>query len=91
MQRVLRVHPEKIDTIVLENSINRLTASLRRLQDDLTLDEVRRVEGDAVHVYFGAFDHLIIRGKEHFFLRQRNRKPPLDRINCLLSFLYQTS
>jgi CRISPR-associated protein Cas1 len=88
MQRVLRDHPEKVDTIALENSINRLTASLRRLQDDLTLDEVRGVEGDAAHVYFGAFDHLIVREKEHFFLRQRNRRPPLDRMNCLLSFLY---
>ena len=88
MQRVLRDHPEKVDTVALENTINRLTASLRRLQDDLTLDEVRGIEGDAAHVYFGAFDHLIVREKEHFFFRERNRRPPLDRMNCLLSFLY---
>lgn len=88
MKRVLRDHPEKVDVGVLENTINRLTASLRRLQDDLTLDEVRGIEGDAAHVYFGAFDNLIVREKEHFFFRQRNRRPPLDRINCLLSFLY---
>ncbi len=88
MQRVLRDHPKKVDTSVLESTINRLTASLRRLQDDLSLDEVRGVEGDAAHVYFGAFDHLIVREKEHFFFRERNRRPPLDRMNCLLSFLY---
>jgi CRISPR-associated protein Cas1 len=88
MQRVLRDHPEKIDTIALENGISRLTGSLRRLQNDLSLDEVRGVEGDAAHVYFGAFDHLIVREKKHFFLKQRNRRPPLDRMNCLLSFLY---
>lgn len=88
MQRVLRDHSEKVDTIALENTISRLTASLRHLQDDLTLDEVRGIEGDAAHVYFSAFDHLIVREKEHFFFRQRNRRPPLDRMNCLLSFLY---
>ena len=65
-----------------------MTASLRRLQEDLTLDEVRGVEGDAAHVYFGSFDHLIVREKEHFFFKERNRRPPLDRMNCLLSFLY---
>ena len=32
----------------------------------LTLEEVRGVEGDAAHVYFGAFDHLIVRGKKPF-------------------------
>ena len=88
MQRVLRDHPEKVDTTALENTISRLTASLRRLQDNLSLDEVRGIEGDAAHIYFGAFDHLIVREKEHFFFRQRNRRPPLDRMNCLLSFLY---
>jgi len=88
MQRVLRDHPEKVDIGTLEITINRLTASLRRLQEDLSLDEVRGIEGDAAHVYFAAFDHLIVREKEHFFFRQRNRRPPLDRMNCLLSFLY---
>jgi CRISPR-associated protein Cas1 len=88
MQRVLRDHPEKVDTSALEKTIGRLTASLRRLQDDLSLDEIRGIEGDAAHIYFGAVDHLILREKEHFFFKQRNRRPPLDRMNCLLSFLY---
>jgi CRISP-associated protein Cas1 len=35
-----------------------------------------------------SFDHLLVRGKESFFLQQRSRRPPLDRMNCLLSFLY---
>lgn len=46
------------------------------------------MEGDAAHVYFGVFDHLVIRNKEDFIFHQRNRRPPLDRMNCLLSFLY---
>jgi CRISPR-associated protein Cas1 len=38
--------------------------------------------------HFGVFDHLIISQKEDFIFRDRNRRPPLDRVNCLLSFLY---
>lgn len=86
--RALRDHGEKIDASVLEQAIDRLAAALRRLQSQLNLDETRGVEGDAARVYFGAFDHLIVRDKDNFFMRGRSRRPPLDRINCLLSFLY---
>jgi CRISPR-associated protein Cas1 len=34
------------------------------------------------------FDHLIVNQKEDFYFRQRSRRPPLDNVNCLLSFLY---
>lgn len=88
LQRVLRDHKEKIDTTAIEGAVDRLSASLKRLQGELDLDETRGVEGDAAHVYFGVFDHLVIRNKEKFSFRERNRRPPLDRINCLLSFLY---
>jgi CRISPR-associated protein Cas1 len=86
--RGLRDHADKIDAPVLDEAVGHLSASLRRLQAGLVLDEIRGVEGDAARVYFNAFDHLIVRGKDHFFMQQRSRRPPLDRINCLLSFLY---
>ena len=88
LQRVLRDHKEKIDVTAVGEGIERLSATLRRLQGELDLDEIRGVEGDAAHVYFGVFDHLIIRDKKDFHFHQRSRRPPLDRINCLLSFLY---
>ena len=89
LQRALRDHGEKITASEDVNScVNRLSTSIRRLQGNLDLEELRGVEGDAAHVYFGVFDHLIIKNKENFFFRQRSRRPPLDRINCLLSFLY---
>jgi CRISPR-associated protein Cas1 len=87
--RAMRDHEDKVDLAALREAIDRLSASIRRLQEDgLSLDAARGVEGDAARVYFGVFDHLIVRDKAHFFLHQRNRRPPLDRINCLLSFLY---
>ena len=86
--RARRDHADRMDTDALQHAANRLSASMRRLQDDLDLDAVRGIEGDAARVYFEAFDHLIVRDKDHFFMRGRSRRPPLDRVNCLLSFLY---
>ncbi len=88
LQRALRDHAGKIEPQPMQEAINRLGAAIRRLQTGLPLDAVRGVEGDAARVYFNAFDYLLFRDKEHFFMRQRCRRPPLDRINCLLSFLY---
>jgi len=52
------------------------------------VDSVRGVEGDAARVYFSAFDSLILANKDAFFYRERSRRPPLDNVNALLSFLY---
>lgn len=86
--RARRDHADRVDSDALQQAADRLSASMRRLQDDLDLDAVRGIEGDAARVYFEAFDHLIVREKDHFFMRGRSRRPPLDRVNCLLSFLY---
>lgn len=86
--RALRDHGDKIDTQVVQESINRLGAAARRLQEGLPLAEIRGVEGDGARTYFSALDHLIVRDKANFFMHRRSRRPPLDRINCLLSFVY---
>ncbi len=89
LQRGLRDHGKKFaDPEAVQGGVDRLSAALRRLHGPLDLDEVRGVEGDAAHVYFGVFDHLVIKNKGDFFFHQRSRRPPLDRVNCLLSFLY---
>ena len=46
------------------------------------------MEGDAARAYFAVFDHLIEASKDEFFFRERSRRPPLDNVNALLSFLY---
>jgi len=52
------------------------------------LDGIRGLEGEAANAYFRVFDHLITSQKEGFVFRSRNRRPPLDNVNALLSFLY---
>jgi CRISPR-associated protein Cas1 len=65
-----------------------LGQSLDELRPDLTLDQVRGKEGEAANIYFDVFDHLITANKQDFVFTNRNRRPPTDNVNALLSFLY---
>ncbi len=49
---------------------------------------MRGFEGDAAHAYFNVFDQLIVSQKDNFAFAEVNRRPPLDNVNCLLSFIY---
>lgn len=88
LQRSLRDHGEKPGCKDLENAAQRLRFSLDQLQSSNSLDVLRGVEGDAAGTYFGVFDHLIASQKDVFSFHQRSRRPPLDNVNCLLSFVY---
>ena len=88
LQRALRDHSDKLDTDQVGHASRQISGSLKRLQEDMPLDSMRGIEGDAAHVYFNAFDHLITSQKGDFCFKERNRRPPLDNVNCLLSFLY---
>lgn len=52
------------------------------------LDGVRGLEGESAHAYFGAFKHMVLKDPRNFALTYRNRRPPLDPMNALLSYLY---
>ena len=53
-----------------------------------SIDELRGHEGDAAVSYFGVFDELILQQKEYFRFDGRNRRPPRDAVNAMLSFTY---
>lgn len=66
-----------------------LRASVRNLPQAADLDSVRGIEGDAAKVYFSALNGIIRRdARSTFTMDSRTRRPPRDRINALLSFLY---
>jgi CRISPR-associated protein Cas1 len=66
----------------------RLTDITRRTLAAADVAGLRGIEGEAALVYFGVFDHLVRAGDPAFAFVGRSRRPPLDRINALLSFLY---
>ena len=88
LQRGLRDHGDRMPHEALDSAVRRLADLLRQLQRPMPLDQVRGVEGEAASRYFEAFDSLIVQQKGHFFFRSRSRRPPLDNMNALLSFLY---
>ena len=88
LQRALRDHADKIAEQDVRHAVLRLNRCLETFDQDQPLDMLRGIEGDAAHIYFDVFDHLIITQKEAFRFQERNRRPPLDNVNCLLSFIY---
>ena len=66
-----------------------LASSLRALPAAADLDTLRGVEGEAARTYFAALNLLVRTDlREHFSMDGRSRRPPRDRMNALLSFLY---
>lgn len=88
---LLRAVRNRIDThgtSELLDAAAHLATLLKELEQPQSLDSVRGREGEAARRYFNVFDHLILAQKENFFFKERNRRPPLDNMNALLSFLY---
>ncbi len=69
--------------------IDRLAHIARRTQKpSLDAEALRGLEGEAARYYFSVFDMLIRGRRKKFRFSGRNRRPPLDRVNALLSFAY---
>lgn len=74
--------------IALRAAASELRRLLHVVVEERDLERIRGFEGAAAGAYFGAFDHLLRQQKSVFAFRERTRRPPLDPINALLSFVY---
>ena len=88
LQRLVRDHAEVIDVARVKSVIETLTNSLNKVQVETDLDKLRGIEGDSAESYFSVFDCLILNQKEDFKFTGRSRRPPLDNVNALLSYVY---
>ncbi|RLC01152.1 MAG: subtype I-C CRISPR-associated endonuclease Cas1 [Deltaproteobacteria bacterium] len=88
LQRTVRDHGGKVNASDINSASDHISALLKSIKPTMQLDSLRGVEGDAARVYFGVFDHLIVNKSKGFRFNGRNRRPPLDPVNCLLSFFY---
>lgn len=88
IERAARDYSMRLDTDKLKRASRSIAESLERLQDASSPDEIRGIEGKAAICYFSVFDDLILQQKEQFFFRSRSRRPPLDNVNALISFVY---
>lgn len=72
----------------LDDAYHRLRRISDRLMVESEIDTLRGCEGDAARIYFSMFNHLVLVNSPAFAFTVRSRRPPLDRMNALLSFLY---
>ena len=88
LRRFMSDYGDKVQIEEVDRVSKIMARNVLRLGKELLLDEVRGIEGESAQMYFSVFDQLIICHKDHFFMKGRNRRPPLDNMNALLSFLY---
>ena len=88
LERTARDHIMRVDADALRSVSRQLAQQLRAIETAVDLDTLRGLEGEASVRYFSVFDQLILNQKEDFFFDSRNRHPPLDNVNALLSFAY---
>ncbi|MBR3569249.1 MAG: type I-C CRISPR-associated endonuclease Cas1 [Oscillibacter sp.] len=88
LERTLRDHKPRVDEAAFRDAADILTGLLPQVRAAESADVLRGLEGAGAKAYFDLFDAMILRGKEHFFMRGRNRRPPLDNVNSMLSFAY---
>lgn len=88
LERATRDHSLQVDVEKLKASSESLKNSLNYVRDCQSKEQLRGFEGEAAQVYFGVFNELILQQKKDFFFHGRNKRPPLDHVNALLSFVY---
>lgn len=88
LERSLRDHGMRLDESAIRAAIDQQKSCLAAVENAGDVGALMGVEGLAAKAYFGVFGQLILRNEEAFCFRERNRRPPTDPVNALLSFTY---
>lgn len=88
IQRTVRDHSPRVSRCGLEDASQQIKELLPLVLEVSDMEVLRGLEGVGAASYFGVFDHMLLNRKEAFFFHGRNRRPPLDRVNAMLSFAY---
>ena len=88
IERTRRDHKLRIDDEAFGAASETIQKLLPQVLQETDMDILRGWEGAGATAYFSVFDDMILREKETFFFHGRNRRPPLDNVNAMLSFAY---
>lgn len=88
LERATRDHAMQVDVERLKHASAQLKSSIKLIQDCQSKEQLRGYEGEAASIYFGVFDELILQQKKDFSFCGRNKRPPMDNVNAMLSFVY---
>ncbi len=88
LNRLERDHKDKINEAIVVNAIAKLTDNIELLYNSNSMDSLRGIEGESAQIYYSVFNELIITNKDSFKFERRTKRPPLDKVNAMLSYLY---
>lgn len=88
LHRTIRDHAPRVEGSGLDEAVRSLRGLRESVLTSESLEALRGLEGAGATTYFQVFDSMILARKDSFFFRGRNRRPPLDRVNAMLSFAY---
>lgn len=88
VNRAIRDYRCRLEIDDLSKVSEQLKENLENVRTSLCMEKLRGFEGEAASRYFSEFNQLILQQKDKFYFDVRNRRPPLDRVNALLSFSY---
>lgn len=88
LERATRDHGLQVDVEKVKRASGFLQKSLANIEKCSDMEQLRGFEGEAASIYFGVFDQLILQQKKDFVFSGRNKRPPMDNVNAMLSFVY---
>ena len=88
LERAVRAHSLQIDVDRVKDASEKLKNSLEYIKNCKSKEQLRDYEGEAASIYFSVFNELILQQKTDFVFGGRSKRPPMDNVNAMLSFVY---
>lgn len=88
LKRIVRDHPLRLNLECFIEKTDFIKSNYNDILNTVDIEQLRGIEGVCANAYFSLFDDMILRQKDDFYFSIRNRRPPLDNVNALLSFAY---
>lgn len=88
LQRAARDYPDAPQQELLDRTVTRLRHTIDDVERAASAETLLGLEGDAAKAYFAVFNSMIVAQQDDFRMEGRTRRPPMDNVNALLSFLY---
>lgn len=88
LEQMARDYPLRVDVPNFKQVSSDLTVTMKEILVTEDLERLRGLEGQAATAYFKLFDQMILQQKDIFYFKNRNRRPPTDKVNALLSLAY---
>ncbi len=88
LMRLIRDHSSQVDADKIQLVVDKLMIQIEKIGNISDSESLRGIEGEAARDYFRCFDSMILQQKSDFYFRERSRRPPMDRVNAMLSFFY---